>query len=84
MEAGIEAVLEQHRAAQQHLKAAHEGQAEGAELTEAIQELHKSSRELNLTLQETPPSRKNLAKVQRDRYTDGFIFTHTETCLKMF
>ncbi|KAI4894893.1 hypothetical protein NFI96_003889, partial [Prochilodus magdalenae] len=59
--------MEQHRTAEHHLKTARQGHAEGADLTEALQELHRSHRELNRTLEESPLSQDRLAKVQRDR-----------------
>ncbi|XP_036440681.1 dynein regulatory complex protein 9 [Colossoma macropomum] len=67
VEGDIGVVMEQQRAAEHHLKTARGGQAEGADLSEAVQELHRSHRELNRTLEESPLSRDNLAKLQRDR-----------------
>ncbi|KAL7870905.1 hypothetical protein SRHO_G00084020 [Serrasalmus rhombeus] len=66
VEVDIGVVMEQQKAAEHHLKAAR-GQAETADLSEAVQELHRSQRELNRTLEESPLSQDNLAKLQRDR-----------------
>ncbi|KAL7878455.1 hypothetical protein AOLI_G00094290 [Acnodon oligacanthus] len=64
VEVDISVVMEQQRAAEHQLKTAREGQAD---LSEAVQELHRSHRELKRTLEESPLSQDNLAKLRRDR-----------------
>ncbi|MCJ8733645.1 hypothetical protein PDJAM_G00226030 [Pangasius djambal] len=63
----ISAVLEQQRAAELHLKAARGGQAEAGGVSEAVQELHRTQRELERTLMDSPISSDYISKVQRDR-----------------
>ncbi|XP_030622790.1 dynein regulatory complex protein 9 [Chanos chanos] len=63
----IKAVMEQQRAAELNLKVARRGQVGKSQLTEATQELHRTQKELNCTLEENPMSPDTLAKVERDR-----------------
>ncbi|KAG5269402.1 hypothetical protein AALO_G00201620 [Alosa alosa] len=65
--ADISGVISQHREAEQSLKTVRQIHAEGGAITEAVQELHKSHKELDRTMETNPLSPDNLAKVQRDR-----------------
>lgn len=66
--ADISGIISQQREAELTLKTVRQSQAEGATITEAVQELHKSNKELNRTMETNPLSPDNLAKVKRDRY----------------
>ncbi|KAK2848421.1 hypothetical protein Q7C36_010103 [Tachysurus vachellii] len=67
----ISMVLQQNRAAELHLKEAREGQAEGSgesqAVHEAVHELHRTQRELEHMLMDSPISSDYITKVQSDR-----------------
>ena len=66
--ADISGVISQHREAEQSLKMVRQNQGEGGTVTGAMQEMHRSHKELSRTMETNPLSPDNLAKVQRDRY----------------
>ncbi|XP_053090850.1 dynein regulatory complex protein 9 [Pangasianodon hypophthalmus] len=75
----ISAVLEQQRAAEFHLKAARGGRVEAGGVTEAVQELHRTQRELERTLRDSTISSDSIGKVQSDRRFAAQLITRLLT-----
>lgn len=63
----ISEVISQNKEAEQSLRTLRHNQGESGCVIDAVQELHKSHKELNRTLETNPLSPDNLTKVQRDR-----------------